>query len=57
MDPITHICSGVLAGQTLRPATTLHRPTLLVLAFAAFAPDVDAVSYLWGAEVFYRGVT
>ena len=27
---------------------------LFVLALAAFAPDLDSVSYLWGPDTFYR---
>ncbi len=27
---------------------------LLVAGLAAFAPDVDSVSYLWGSDTFYR---
>ncbi len=54
MDPLTHVCSGVLLGQTLRPAPALRLPTVLILGVAAFAPDVDAVSYLWGADVYGR---
>ncbi len=54
MDPLTHVCSGVLLGQALRPAFTLRLPTLLILGVAAFAPDLDAISYLWGAEVYGR---
>ena len=54
MDPITHICSGILLGQTLRPSSRVRCAMLVVLGVAAFAPDVDAVSYLWGAEAFYR---
>lgn len=54
MDPITHTCSGILIGQTLQPSAELRRPLLLVLALAAFAPDVDSISYLWGPDAFYR---
>ena len=54
MDPITHTCSGILLGQGLRPLTAVRRTTLLVAGLAAFSPDVDSVSYLWGADAFYR---
>ncbi len=54
MDPITHTCSGILLGQGLRPLTAVRKATLLVGGLAAFAPDIDSVSYLWGSEVFYR---
>ena len=54
MDPITHVCSGVLLGQALRPSSPVRRPLLVILALAAFAPDFDAVTYLWGADAFYR---
>jgi membrane-bound metal-dependent hydrolase YbcI (DUF457 family) len=54
MDPLTHVCSGVLLGQALRPAAAVRAPTLLILGVAAFAPDFDAVSYLWGADVYGR---
>ena len=46
MDPITHTCSGILLGQGLRPLTAVRKTTLLVAGLAAFAPDVDSVSYL-----------
>jgi membrane-bound metal-dependent hydrolase YbcI (DUF457 family) len=54
MDPLTHTCSGILLGQALRPCEAVHRRTLIVLAIAAFAPDLDAASYLWGADVYGR---
>ena len=53
MDPITHTCSGILLGQGLRPHTTVRKTTLLVAGLAAFAPDFDSVSYLWGSGRFY----
>ncbi len=54
MDPITHTCSGILIGQGLRPPMALRRQTLMVTGLAAFAPDFDAASYLWGADVYFR---
>lgn len=54
MDPITHTCSGILIGQGLRPQAAVRKKTLLVAGLAAFAPDFDSVSYLWGADAFYR---
>ncbi len=54
MDPITHTCSGILLGQGLRPLTAVRKTTLVVAGLAAFAPDIDSVSYLWGSDVFYR---
>ena len=54
MDPITHTCSGILIGQGLCPQPAVRRKTLLVAGLAAFAPDFDSVSYLWGADAFYR---
>ena len=54
MDPITHTCSGILLGQGLRPLVAVRKTTLLVAGLAAFAPDVDSVSYLWGSDAFYR---
>jgi membrane-bound metal-dependent hydrolase YbcI (DUF457 family) len=32
----------------------VRKQTLFVLGVAAFAPDVDAISYLWGPEVYGR---
>ena len=54
MDPITHTCSGILMGQGLRPQPAVRKKTLLVAGLAAFAPDFDSVSYLWGSDAFYR---
>jgi membrane-bound metal-dependent hydrolase YbcI (DUF457 family) len=54
MDPLTHVCSGLLLGQAIRPASALRLSTLLILGAAAFAPDLDAISYLWGADVYGR---
>ena len=54
MDPITHTCSGILIGQGLRPQPSVRRKTLLVTGLAAFAPDFDSVSYLWGSDAFFR---
>jgi membrane-bound metal-dependent hydrolase YbcI (DUF457 family) len=54
MDPLTHTCSGILIGQALRPLPAARRQTLMVLGLAAFAPDFDAISYLWGPEVYSR---
>lgn len=52
MDALTHTCSGILIGQALRPLSTVRRQTLVVLGLAALAPDVDVISYLWGAELY-----
>ena len=54
MDPITHTCSGILIGQGLRPVPAVRRKTLLVTGLAAFSPDLDSVSYLWGSDAFFR---
>lgn len=54
MDPLTHCCSGILIGQALRPRPEVRGQTLLVLGLAALAPDLDALSYLWGPEVYGR---
>jgi membrane-bound metal-dependent hydrolase YbcI (DUF457 family) len=54
MDPITHTCSGILLGQGLRPQQPVRKKTLLVTGLAAFAPDFDATSYLWGADAYFR---
>ena len=54
MDPITHTCSGILLGEGLRPLTAVRKTTLVVAGLAGFAPDVDSISYLWGADAFYR---
>lgn len=53
MDPITHTCSGILMGQGLRPQPSVRRTMLLVTGLAAFSPDFDSVSYLWGSDAFY----
>ncbi len=54
MDPLTHTCSGILIGQGLYPAASVRRLTLLVLGLAAFSPDFDAASYLWGSDAYYH---
>lgn len=54
MDPLTHVCSGVLIGQALRPIPSIRKQTLLVLGLAAAAPDLDATSYLWGPHAYAR---
>lgn len=54
MDALTHTCSGILIGQALGPPPAVRRQTLVVLGLAALAPDVDAMSYLWGPEVYSR---
>ena len=54
MDPLSHVCSGILLGQALQPPRAVRRQTLLVMGVAAFAPDVDAISYLWGPEAYSR---
>lgn len=54
MDPIAHTCSGILIGQGLCPRPAVRPKTLLVAGLAAFAPDMDSVSYLWGSEAFFR---
>jgi membrane-bound metal-dependent hydrolase YbcI (DUF457 family) len=53
MDPLTHTCSGIIIGHALRPAEPVRRLTLLLAGLAAFSPDVDAVSYLWGPDAYY----
>jgi membrane-bound metal-dependent hydrolase YbcI (DUF457 family) len=52
MDPLTHVCSGVLIGQALQPNPSARRQTLIVLGLAASAPDLDAISYLWGPQAY-----
>ncbi len=54
MDPITHTCSGILIGQGLRPDPAIRMKMLLVTGLAAFAPDFDSASYLWGADAYFR---
>jgi membrane-bound metal-dependent hydrolase YbcI (DUF457 family) len=54
MDPIAHTCSDILIGQGLCPQPAVRPKTLLVAGLAAFVPDVDSVSYLWGSEAFFR---
>jgi len=54
MDPLTHVCSGVLVGQALRPLPSIRKQTLVVLGLAAAAPDLDAISYLWGPNAYAR---
>lgn len=52
MEVFGHALSGVVWAQALRPAGGSPWRWAGLGVVAALAPDVDAVSYLWGAEVF-----
>lgn len=55
MEVFGHALSGVVWAQLLRPTAASPKGVAAWAALGvagALAPDVDAVSYLWGAEVF-----
>jgi len=60
LDVIDHAFSGGLIGLALEPGPFLRDPAKprarwpLLGVLAATFPDVDAVSYLWGADTFAR---
>ncbi|HDH02294.1 MAG TPA: metal-dependent hydrolase, partial [Nitrospirae bacterium] len=56
MDPATHILTGTLLSKCFPK----RKAALATLVFAANAPDLDYITYLWGADVFlryHRGIT
>ena len=56
MDPVTH---GLL-GVTISNLGFKRNMAFLVILLAAFAPDFDYITRLWGADVFlryHRGIT
>ncbi|VAX33445.1 Hypothetical protein SAV1869 [hydrothermal vent metagenome] len=56
MDPVTHILTGTLLSKCFPK----RKGSLATLVFAANAPDLDYITYLWGADVFlryHRGIT
>ncbi len=50
MDPATHILTGTLLSKCFPK----RKASLATLVFAANAPDLDYITYLWGADVFLR---
>ncbi|NOZ25244.1 MAG: metal-dependent hydrolase [Nitrospirae bacterium] len=50
MDPATHILTGTLLSRCFPK----RKASLAMLVFAANAPDLDYITYLWGADVFLR---
>ena len=59
MEPFGHAFSGICLAQALRPTPPgISTPPRgwwpAVGAFAALFPDIDAVSYLGGADTFQR---
>jgi len=60
MDPVTHIASGILAGQAVRGTFPPGRWLLIFTALCAWIPDMDNfVTYL-GPEAYmrhHRGLT
>ena len=54
MDVFGHVALSVLIGRSVAPGPELRRVTTAGALSGGLLPDVDAVSYLWGAEVFAR---
>ncbi len=56
MDPLTHSLAGILVSK----AFPKRKAALATALFAANAPDLDYVTYLFGTDVFiryHRGIT
>jgi inner membrane protein len=56
MDPITHS----LAGITISKLGFRRKAALWVLLLSSIAPDLDYITWFWGADVFlryHRGIT
>ena len=57
MEPFGHVLSGICLAQALRPSKGDSQPRGWWPAaggVAAFFPDIDAVTYLAGADAFQR---
>src|SRR3954471_12588721 len=57
MEPFGHVLSGICLAQALRPAKGDSEPRgwwPALGGFAAFFPDVDSVTYLFGPDAFQR---
>ena len=52
MDVFGHVALSLLAGRAVAPRPELRRATTVGALAGGLLPDVDAVSYLWGPEVF-----
>lgn len=60
MDPVTHIASGLAAGQALRSRFPAGRWFLPFCGLAAWLPDIDNPVGMFGAEAYmryHRGIT
>jgi len=60
MDPITHIASGILAGQAVRDRFPPGRWLVWFTVATAWAPDIDNLATWFGPEAYmryHRGVT
>ncbi|MGE4552126.1 MAG: metal-dependent hydrolase [Desulfovibrionaceae bacterium] len=60
MDPITHVASGLVAGQALRNRLPAGRWVLPFTALFAWLPDVDILTSRLGVEAslrLHRGLT
>lgn len=52
MDVFGHVALSLLVGRAVAPRPELRRVTTLGALAGGLLPDVDAVTYLWGPEVF-----
>ena len=60
MDPVTHVASGLVAGQALRDRFPAGRWLLPFTALFAWLPDVDILTSRLGVEAslrLHRGIT
>ncbi len=60
MDPVTHIASGVLAGQAVKDRFPPGRWLVWFTVAAAWAPDLDNMATWLGPEAYmryHRGIT
>lgn len=54
MDPVTHITSGLIAAQAVRPRFPAGRWLLVFGAAVAWLPDIDNLASSLGSEAYIR---
>mgnify|MGYP000439006191 CR=1 FL=1 len=52
MDVFGHVAASVLLGRAVAPRAELRRATTVAALAGGLLPDIDAVTYLVGPEVF-----
>ena len=54
MDVFGHTAVSLLLGRAVAPRVELRTATTVAALCGGLLPDVDAITYLWGADAFRR---